>query len=224
MVDRSVRLSNGPGPAGRVIGVVVGAVFAGGGLLFAAMTVAGDRFMDDFPSSGQCTDPSDLGGIPADALPPEVTVCSGFQPAHLGALGVAGLVVGAGLVLLGLFIAARSVRAATWLDGTVLRVRGAFRSRTVDLATADVTVGTVTHADDEHRQYRVPTLVARDPVSGRRVQLPLSGAGLDRLPPAELRAIAEAVSAGRPGSQVDAAQVASHLRQMADNPLDLPAR
>jgi hypothetical protein len=105
----------------------------------------------------------------------------------------------------------------------VLRVRGAFRTRAVDLSTADITVGMITHTDD-NRHRRVPTLVARDPASGRRVRLSLNGAGLDRLPPAELRALAEAMTAGRPVSQTDAWRTASHLQQMADNPLELPLR
>jgi MFS family permease len=126
---------------------------------------------------------------------------------------------------LGLSVAMWWLRAAAWLDGTTLRIRGAFRSRRIDLATADVTLGTVTHTSEGTGYQRVPVLVARDPASGRRVKLSLSGAGMDRLPPVELRALADAMIAGRPEeSPADAWQVASHLRQMADNPLDLPAR
>jgi len=227
MIERSLRLSNGPGVAGRVIGVVAGAVFVVGGSLFAAMALAGDRFLDRFTGTAGCTDPGDLGGLPRSAVPPDVVVCDGPASGHLGVIGLAGLVVGGGLALLGLFVGVRWLRAAAWLDGTVLRVRGAVRTRRVDLATADVTLGMVTHTSDDdgiRRVRRVPTLVARDPAGGRPVRLSLSGGGLDRLPPGDLRALADAVTAGRPVEQVDAWRVASNLHQMADNPLDLPMR
>jgi hypothetical protein len=224
MNEQVLRLSNGPGLAGRIFGAVIGAVFVAGGLFFAVMAVAGERFVEDFGGMDQCVDPDDLAGVPADVLPPDVAVCSGWVPPHIGLFGWFGLVFGGGLALLGLFLAMRWLRAAAWLDGTTLRVRGALRSRVVDLAVADVTLGTVTYTDDNHRSSRVPMLVARDPASGSSVKLPLSGAGVDRLPPAELRALADAMTTGRPSSQADAWQAASHLRQMADNPLDLPAR
>jgi hypothetical protein len=224
MTERSLRLSNGPGRAGRIIGVVVGVVFAAGGLLFAAMAAIGDRFLEGFGDTSRCVDPADVAGLPPYALPPDVAVCSGWLPDHIGWFGAAGLVVGGGFALIGLSVAMRSLRAASWLEGTVLRVRGAFRTRRIDLATADVTLGTVTQAVDDNHYHRVPTLVARDPASGRRVRLSLSGTGMDRLPPAELRAVAGAVTTARPVSEVDAWRVAAHLQQMADNPLDLPMR
>lgn len=207
-----------------MIGVVVGVVFAAGGVLFAGMGLAGDRLLDGFGGASQCAEPGDLGGLPPDALPPGVAVCTVPASAHVGAVGVMGLVVGGGVALLGLFVVVRSLRAAVWLEGTVLRVRGAVRSRRVDLATAEVTLGMVTHTGDEGYR-RVPTLQARDRAGGRPVRLSLSGGGgLDRLPPAELRALADAVTAGRPVSHGDAWQVATQLRQLADNPLDLPLR
>ncbi|WIN00555.1 hypothetical protein ACTOB_004269 [Actinoplanes oblitus] len=224
MNERSLRLSSSPGLAGRVFGAVVGAVFMAGGLLFAVMAVVGERFVDDFGGMDQCVDSDSLGGVPEDVLPPDIAVCSGWLPSHIGLFGWFGLVLGGGFALLGLFLTLRWLRAAAWLDGTTLRVRGALRSRVVDLAVADVTLGTVTYTHDDHRSSRVPILVARDPASGSSVKLPLSGGGMDRLPPRELRALADAVTTGRPSSQVDAWQAASYLRQMADNPLDLPAR
>ncbi|XVU21350.1 hypothetical protein ACQPZJ_29265 [Actinoplanes sp. CA-054009] len=224
MNERSLRLSNGPGRAGRIIGAVTGAVFVAGGLFLAVAAVAGERFADDFGGTDQCVNPDDLGGLPTDALPPDVAVCSGGPLPDIGLFGWFGLVIGGGLALLGLFLTVRWLRAAAWLDGTTLRVRGALRSREVDLAVAEVTLGTVTFTEENHRSRRVPMLVARDPLSGRNVKLPLSGAGMDHLPPAELRALADAMTTGRPSSPTDAWQAASHLRQMADNPLDLQAR
>lgn len=70
---------------------------------------------------------------------------------------------------------------------------------------------------------RVPTLIARDRDSGRRVTIPLQGPGLGSLPPAELRALADAIAAGRPdqGRDADAHALAGRLRSMAADPLGL---
>lgn len=61
-------------------------------------------------------------------------------------------------------------------------------------------------------------------LGGRRLTLARNGAGMDRLPPADLRALADAMIAGRPVPDVDVWRVASQPHQMADNPLDLPLR
>jgi hypothetical protein len=224
MSEPSLRLSNSPGPAGRILGAVVGAVFVAGGTFFAVLAVAGERFFETFGGVDRCAEPGGVTGMPADGFPPDIDDCSGWLPPHLGPVGWVGLVLGGGFALLGLFLILRCLRAAAWLDGTTLRVRGALRSRVVDLAVADITLGTVTYTDDDHRSRRVPMLLARDAASGRRVKLPLSGAGVDRLPPAELRALADALTTGRPSAPADTWQAASQLRQTADNPLNLPMR
>lgn len=70
------------------------------------------------------------------------------------------------------------------------------------------------------RGHRAPAVVATDGESGRRVTIPLRGMGLDTLPPSELRALADAISTGRPvdGRDGDAHAVASHLRRLAEHP------
>jgi hypothetical protein len=93
-----------------------------------------------------------------------------------------------------------------WLDGTTLSMRVAFRTTSVDLATADI-----------HRGPQDKTLVARDPRSGSTLTLMLRGPGPVRLPSAQLRALAEAISQGqtRTTSEEDPLVVAERLRDLA---------
>jgi hypothetical protein len=73
-----------------------------------------------------------------------------------------------------------------WLDGTTLSMRVALRTTSVDLATADI-----------HCGLQGNTLIARDPRSGSTLTLTLRGPGSVRLPSAQLRAVAEAISQGQ---------------------------
>jgi hypothetical protein len=93
-----------------------------------------------------------------------------------------------------------------WLDGTTLSMRVAFRTTSVDLATADI-----------HCGLQGKTLIARDPRSGSTLTLTLRGPGSVRLPSAQLRAVAEAISNGqaRPTSTDDPLGVADRLRDLA---------
>ncbi|MFE9688662.1 hypothetical protein [Micromonospora sp. NPDC005806] len=77
------------------------------------------------------------------------------------------------------------------------------------------------HRVGDDAVVRVPTAVARDRDTGRQVTIPLQGMGLDTLPPHEVRALADAITAGRPdhGRDADAHVLAGQLRTMAGNPL-----
>jgi hypothetical protein len=92
------------------------------------------------------------------------------------------------------------------LDGTTLSMRVAFRTTSVDLATADI-----------HCGLQGKTLIARDPRSGSTLTLTLWGPGSVRLPSAQLRALAEAISHGqaRTTSEDDPLVVADRLRGLA---------
>jgi hypothetical protein len=100
------------------------------------------------------------------------------------------------------------LRTGAWLDGTTLSMRVAFRTTSVDLATADI-----------HRGPQGKTLIARDPRSGSTLTLTLRGPGSVRLPSAQLRTVAEAISQGqaRPTSADDPFVVADQLRELANS-------
>jgi hypothetical protein len=219
------RLSTGSTVGVRIVGAVFSLILMAFGVVFAEGVLFAGVF-DPFGGTQDCVTSDDVAGIPPDALPPGVAYCHGWVLDRLGPLEIVGLLAGGVFVLLGVLAMVSSLRGrAAWLDGTRLRVRTAFRTRTVDLSTADVTAGVVTHSDsgDEGPTLvrRVPTIVARDSASGRKVTLPLQGTGMDRIPPVELRALADAITGGRPESDEDAYRVAGQLREMADNPLEL---
>ena len=124
----------------------------------------------------------------------------------------------------------RLFRAAAWLEGTTLVVRGAFTVRRCDLATAPhvtldsvpetTTVYTGNAALPVATGRRIPRLTAYD--SARRpvrVHL-IDMAGRRWLPPPKLHALADAILAGaRPEPQARQAWwVASGLRAMAADP------
>jgi hypothetical protein len=98
------------------------------------------------------------------------------------------------------------LRTGAWLDGSTLSMRVGFRTTSVDLAQADV-----------HCGLQGRTLVARDPGSGSTLTLTLRGRGSVRLPSAQLRALAEAISQGqaRTSSEEDPLVVAERLRDLA---------
>ena len=93
-----------------------------------------------------------------------------------------------------------------WLDGTTLGMRVKFRTTSVDLATAAI------HCGPHSR-----TLIASDLGSGSTLTLTLRGPGSVRLPSAELRALAEAISHGRTRttSGEEPLAVAERLRDLA---------
>jgi hypothetical protein len=205
MIDRVTRLSVNTSAAGRVIGVVFGLVFAGFGMVFAAVVWTVARGISS------CMD---VTGIPSGLLPTDCFDMSTYfgysSPAQLFAL------VGVFFAVVGLLMVVASVRHGAWLDGTTLITRGV-RKRRADLATADISAGVVTSSADDDRVRRSRVLTARAGGTSARLTL-------DRLPPSELRLLAAAISEGRPSTDADALRVADQLRQMADNPLELPAR
>ncbi len=89
----------------------------------------------------------------------------------------------------------------------------------MDLSRAEVTVGAMTPPGPATRS--LPTLVARDPGTGRRITLPLHSPNLAPLPPSELRALADAMTTGRTDGDADVQTIARQLRTMSENPLRL---
>lgn len=149
------------------------------------------------------------------------------DPEFVGGIGAA--VGGAGmlcsLLFLGLvvFLLLRTWRTAGWLEGSVLNVRGALKTKSQDLATASISGGSQLQqvgAGESRTVHRVQTLVATDPASGRSVTLPLRGAGLAILPGDQLMMLANAITNQRVRSGPDdmAFIVADRLRELARDP------
>ena len=219
-MSEKLRLSATPPLLGRAIGVFVGLMFVVVGTAFAVLPLVADGWLRELTGNGGGGSCDGVAGLPPDALPPELRDCAGLpgpDTAGLGPIRFIGL-IGIPFALIGIYTVVRVLRSAAWLDGTRLHVRQAFTSRQVDLATADVSVDLVTRrtTHDGHLViHQVPTLIARDLEAPRPVRLPLL------LPVAELRALSEAIAAGRApeGRDRDALLVADQLRAAADNPL-----
>ena len=228
VITERLRLSIGSPPSQKAFGVAFGLIFAAAGAAFALLPFVVDGWLQNaFDADESCPTSSEISGIPPELLPPSVRDCvsngSWFNDGgDFGAMRLIGL-LGIPFVLVGVYLALSALRTAGWLEGTRATVRGALRTRTVDLATATVTAGALTfrrnRATTREWTERVPTLIARDP-SGPSVTIPLHGVGMVQLPPPELRALAEALTAN---PDRDARTLAGQLRTMADNPLGLTA-
>ena len=127
-------------------------------------------------------------------------------------------------VLLGLYLIVYAWRNAAWLAGTVVAKRGAFLTRSADLATADVRMGgidhTRTHRTGVH-EYRTvvrsPALVVAE--NGKTLKIPLRGQGLDLLPPSEFQALAGALARNTSVGAERARAIGAHLNDIAMDPL-----
>ena len=229
MINERLRLSVGAAPLQRGFAVIFGMVFAAFGGLFVVLPLAFDGFLRRFTSfddgyryAGDGPDLSDLDPPPFSSSG-DGTWWDGFGIGPARYIGICGIP----FVLIGLYFALQALRTAAWLDGTKATVRGALVTRTVDLATADVSVGAVANrrnSDGTHvTVHRIPTIVAADRGTGRKVTIPLQGMGMATLPPHELRALADAMTSGRAttGRDADVHTIAHQLRAMAENPLGL---
>ena len=223
-------LSIGAPPVQKAFGVVFGAIFATAGAAFTLLPFVVDGWLQRaFGADESCPTSTEISGIPPELLPPSVRECvsngSWFSGGEgFGAMRLVGL-LGIPFMLVGIYLALSAVRTAGWLEGTRATVRGALRTRTVDLATATVTASARTYRRSRNTTResieRVPTLVAKDPASGNSITIPLHGVGLAQLPPPELRALADAMTAN---PDRDARSLATQLRSMAADPLGLTSR
>ncbi|MET8119025.1 hypothetical protein [Micromonospora sp. NPDC005189] len=224
MSNQELRLSVGASPGQRTVAVLVGVFIATVGAAFVALPLIADGLLrrltgpgDSFASYEEARD------LPPGMLPPALRDSGGGvdQTGPGPFIGLCALP----FVLFGVYLVLRVLRTAAWLDGSRARVRGAFRTHTVDLATARIDAGVVSYreAGDDYPagRQRVPTIIATDQESARRVIIPLRGMGLASLPPSELRALAEAITTGRPvdGRDGDAHTVAAQLHRLAEHPL-----
>ncbi len=147
------------------------------------------------------------------------------------ALGVVALIVS---VLVGLALAVSGVlpfgmllRRAAWLEATTLAVRGPFRTRRCDLATARLMIQSTPEYQGVGNGMSVPTgrhiplLCAQDPVGGPWVRLVLVDPATKSLyEPGKLHALGAAITRGLRPEQDElwAAQIAHGLQAMANDP------
>ncbi|WFE50142.1 hypothetical protein [Micromonospora sp. WMMD1155] len=222
MTHQELRLSVGASPAQRTVAVLSGVFVAAVGVAFVALPLLAGGLLRRLTGPGDAfASYEEARDLPPGMLPPGLRDSadgadqSGFAPV----VGLCGLP----FVLLGVYLVLRVLRTAAWLDGTRVRVRGAFRTRTVDLATARIDADGVSHRGDDAStvgQRLRAAVVAVDRTGAPRVVIPLRGMGLDSLPPSELRALADAITTGRPADGRDdpAHTVADELHRLAAHP------
>ncbi|WP_327042728.1 hypothetical protein OG400_11550 [Micromonospora ureilytica] len=222
MTNQELRLSVGASPGQRVVAVVAGVLLAAVGVAFVAVPLFADGLLRRLTGPGDAfASYEEARDLPPGLLPSGLRDSADpNQPGPSPFIGLCGLP----FVLLGLYLVLRVLRTAAWLDGSRVRVRGALRTRTVDLATARVESGAVSYreADDDGPAGgpQVRAILVTDPGSTQGVTIPLRGMGLPSLPPSELRALAEAITTARPGDgrDGDAHAVVDHLHRMAERP------
>ncbi|KAB1949775.1 hypothetical protein F8271_00640 [Micromonospora sp. ALFpr18c] len=216
MTNQQLRLSVGAPPGRRAVAMVVGVLVAGVGAAFVLLPLIAGGLLRRLTGPGDAlASYEEARDLPPGMLPPALRESGGGSGGSGPFIGLCGLP----FVLLGVYLVLRVLRTAAWLDGSSLRVRGALRTRTVDLATARIEVASHREAVDDPlaRGHRSPSLVATDRDSGRQVTVPLRGMGLPTLPPSELRALADAIAASRPDDRPDG-DVAGELRRLAERP------
>ncbi|MFG1914007.1 hypothetical protein [Micromonospora sp. NPDC048898] len=221
MTNQELRLSVGASPAQRTRAVVVGVFVTAVASAFVVLPLVAGGLLgrlsgpgDPFSSYEEARD------LPPGMLPPALRDGGAEQAGPSPFIGLCGLP----FVLLGVYLVLRVLRTAAWLEGSHVRVRGAFRTRGVDLATARIDAAALSYdesGDDfPGGRRRTRAIIATDHSDGRRVTVALQGMGLASLPPSELRALADAITTGRPvdGRDGDAHAVARQLRRLAEHP------
>ncbi|MET8230219.1 hypothetical protein ABZS77_06005 [Micromonospora sp. NPDC005298] len=210
MTNQELRLSVGASPGQRAVAVVAGVLVAAVGAAFVLVPLIAGGLLRRLTGPGDAfSSYEEARDLPPGMLPPALRDSGGADgPSPF--VGLCGLP----FVLLGVYLVLRVLRTAVWLDGSRARVRGALRTRTVDLATARIDTGAAPHRGVGDSD-RMRSVIATS--NGQRVTVPLRGMGLATLPPSELLALADAITAGRPagGRDGDAHSVAAHLRRQA---------
>lgn len=169
MTNQELRLSVGASPGQRVVAVVFGVLLTTVGAAFVALPLVADGLLRRLTGPGDAfASYEEARDLPPGLLPPGLRDSADpHQPGPSPFIGLCGL----SFVLLGLYLVLRVLRTAAWLDGSRARVRGALRTRTVDLATARIESGAVSYreADDDGAAGgpQVRAILVTDPGSAR---------------------------------------------------------
>jgi len=191
------RLTIGPSARSRATVVTLGVMLLCGGCFLASIVAVTGSYL------------TGAGGYGELNLP-------GIALGSLAGLGLAGFAT---------FGIVKVFRTAFWLEGTTVVLRGAFSTRRVNLATAEVAGDAIVVTESTgHYTWRsvISSAVrARDARTGVTIRIPVRTEGRGRLPSDELAAIADAIMAGRLAESAGYTQaevLARALHEMADTP------
>jgi hypothetical protein len=200
-----VKLSIGASAPVKLLTVVAGAVMV---LIGAAVALIGYGFTQEGREAITSTVPDD---VTRNTLP---------TTSAETAAGVAGAACALLVIGVAVFLMLRVLRTGAWLEGSVLHVRGAMRTRKRDLAKAGISGGTQWKSTEGKSGDRVQVIIATDPETGKALTLPLRGAGRTMLPAEQLRMLANAITnqRARGGDDDPAFVVADRLRGFARDP------
>jgi hypothetical protein len=212
-----IRLSVGASTAVKVVVVVIGLIGLAMSGLFVAVAWLGGTLASNA-----------LGGIDGSSAPGDPGAGLAENAGAIGSIfTVFGFCALPFALLLG-YLVLLTLRRSAWLQGTMVSMRGAFRTKRVDLSTAEVQGDTVSYRQHHTGPmanyvtvYTVPALAARDRRTGTKIKIPLRGQGLKRLPSDQLRALVDAMMSDRTPADPNyptAAALADSMLSMAANP------
>jgi hypothetical protein len=222
-----IKLSIGPATWAKALVSVVAVFFIAFSMFFMAVAFGMGTFVDSVsqtatePFGNSGFDDPFFGDTPDKAAD---SVQNGFSLFSMMTklMGLCGLP----FALIGIFALLYVWRYGAWLDGTIVSKRGAFRTQRADLATAEISMGGINHAQDHHhglREYqttiRIPALVLTIAQTGRAMKIPLRGQGFDLLPASQLSALAAGLETNRSASAQRARAIGARLRSLAADPL-----
>jgi len=200
-----VKLSIGSSAPVKLLTVVAGAIML---LIGAVIALIGYGFTQEGREAITSTVPDD---ITRNALP---------RTNSETAAGIAGAACALLVIGVTVYMLLRVLRTGAWLEGSVLHVRGAVRTKRRDLSKARISGGTQRKSIEGKGAERVQVIIATDPETGKVLTLPLQGRGQTMLPAEQLRMLANAITNQRARSGADdpAFVVAERLRGFAKDP------
>jgi hypothetical protein len=200
-----VKLSIGSSAPVKLLTVVVGAIMV---VIGAAVALIAYGFTQEGREAITSTVPDD---ITRNTLP---------STSAETAAGITGATCALLVIGVAAYLMLRVLRTGAWLEGSVLHVRGAMRTKKRDLSTAGISGGTQWKSTEGKGGERVQVLIATDPDSGKALTLRLGGPGKSMLPAEQLRMLANAITnqRARSGDDDPAFVVADRLRGFARDP------
>jgi len=215
-----VRLSAGASTAAKVVfallsGLLVlfslGFLLVGFGLAFGGQLAIGSSLPD---GSWHVDENGDLAPGAEDL---------GFDNGILGYTGIGSMICALAIASLAVYLLLKALRSAAWLEGSRLHTRGALRTKSADLATAEISTGSAMQSvgsGDQRSVVPVQSLTVRDAASGRTLTLPVRRGGVVILPSDQLMMVANAMTnaRSRQGDDDQIFVIAERLRDFAKDP------